>query len=333
MKHFDLEEERVKQEVLKQDAKRVLIQLPEGLKPEAPRLAKVVEKAGALPIISADPCYGACDISTAEAESLGVDLIIHYGHSRMVKYERVPTIYVEARATLKVDAVVEKALPMLEKWQKIGLATTVQHVQTLDEAREILLRAGKTVVIGDMGRLDYPGQVIGCDYSNVKSVAKDVEAFLFIGGGKFHAIGVALSTTKPTVAADPYEERAFSVNAEAEKVIKQRWATIDEAEKAKNFGVVIGLKLGQKKMDEALSVKQKLEANGKTAYLLAAREITPEVLMEFPSVEAYVNTACPRISLDDASRFSKPVLTVNEALVVVGELTWEELCRRGLFES
>jgi 2-(3-amino-3-carboxypropyl)histidine synthase len=333
MKHFDLEEERVKQEVLKQDAKRVLIQLPEGLKPEAPRLAKVVEKAGALPIISADPCYGACDISTAEAESLGVDLIIHYGHSRMVKYERVPTIYVEARATLKVDAVVEKALPMLEKWQKIGLATTVQHVQTLDEAREILLRAGKTVVIGDMGRLDYPGQVIGCDYSNVKSVAKDVEAFLFIGGGKFHAIGVALSTTKPTVAADPYEERAFSVNAEAEKVIKQRWATINEAEKAKNFGVVIGLKLGQKKMDEALSVKQKLEANGKTAYLLAAREITPEVLMEFPSVEAYVNTACPRISLDDASRFSKPVLTVNEALVVVGELTWEELCRRGLFES
>jgi 2-(3-amino-3-carboxypropyl)histidine synthase len=333
MKHFDLEEETIKQEVLKQGAKRVLIQLPEGLKPEAPRLAKVVEKVGALPIISADPCYGACDISTAEAESLDVDLIIHYGHSRMVKYERVPTIYVEARATLKVDAVVEKALPMLEKWQKIGLATTVQHVQAIDEAREILLRAGKTVVIGDVGRLDYPGQVIGCDYSNVKSVAKDVEAFLFIGGGKFHAIGVALSTTKPTIAADPYEERAFSINAEAEKIVKQRWATIDEAEKAKSFGVVIGLKLGQKRMDEALSVKQKLEANGKTAYLLAAREITPEVLMEFPSVEAYVNTACPRISLDDASRFSKPVLTVNEALVVVGELTWEELCRRGLFES
>jgi 2-(3-amino-3-carboxypropyl)histidine synthase len=59
----------------------------------------------------------------------------------------------------------------------------------------------------------------------------------------------------------------------------------------------------------------------------------PEVLMEFPSIEAYVNTACPRISFDDASKFRKPVLTVNEALVVVGELSWEESCRRGLLEN
>jgi 2-(3-amino-3-carboxypropyl)histidine synthase len=66
---------------------------------------------------------------------------------------------------------------------------------------------------------------------------------------------------------------------------------------------------------------------------LAAREITPEMMLEFPSVEAYVNTACPRISLDDASKFKKPVLTINEALVVVGELSWEELCRKGLLEG
>jgi 2-(3-amino-3-carboxypropyl)histidine synthase len=80
-------------------------------------------------------------------------------------------------------------------------------------------------------------------------------------------------------------------------------------------------------------VKKKLEENGKAVCIFAAREITPEVLMEFPTVDAYVNTACPRVSLDDASKFKKPVLTVNEALVVVGELSWEELCRRGLFEN
>ena len=333
MKHFDLEEERIKQEILKQGAKRVLIQLPEGLKPEAPYLAKIVERTGALPIISADLCYGACDIADSEAESLRADLLIHYGHSRMVKHERIPTVYVEARATLNVNATVEKALPMLTKWEKIGLATTIQHVQTLDMAKEILLRKGKTVVVGDAGCLDYPGQVLGCDYSNVKSVANDVEAFLVIGGGKFHALGVALSTAKPTIAVDPYEERAFSVSDEAKKIVKQRWAVIEQAKAAKNFGVLVGLKPGQKRLDEALTVKQKLETNGKQAYVLAAREITPEALSEFPSVEAYVNTACPRIFLDDIARFSKPVLTVNEALVVVGALTWDELCRRGLFES
>jgi len=333
MKQFDFEEERVRQEILRLGAKRVLIQLPEGLKPEAPRLAKIVEKFGALPIVSADPCYGACDLATAEAESLGVDLIIHYGHSKLVKYERVPTIYVEARATMNVDEAVEKALPMLEKWQKIGLTTSIQHVQTLDGVREILLRTGKTVVIGDAGRLNYPGQVIGCDYSNAKSIAKDVEVFLFIGGGKFHALGVAVSTSKPIVVADPYEKRAYSVDEEAEKIIKQRWGSIEEAKKARTFAVLVGLKPGQKKIEEALTIKRKLEENGKMACLFAAREITPEVLMEFPTVDAYVNTACPRVSLDDASKFQKPVLMVNEALVVVGELSWEELCRRGLFEN
>jgi len=333
MKNFDFEEERVKQEILKLGAKRVLIQLPEGLKPEAPRLAKTIEKFGALPIVSADPCYGACDLATAEAESLGLDLIIHYGHSRLVRYERVPTIYVEARATVNVNDAVEKALPMLGKWHKIGLATTVQHVQTLDDIREILLRAGKTVVIGDTGRLNYPGQIVGCDYSNAQSITKDVDAFLFVGGGQFHALGVALSTSKPTIVADPYEKRAYCIDKEVEKVIKQRWASIEEARKAKNFAVLIGLKHGQKRIEEAFHVKHKLEENGKTVSLFAAREIIPEVLMEFPTVDAYVNTACPRISLDDASKFQKPVLTVNEALVVVGELSWEELCKKGLFEK
>ncbi|MGQ9529996.1 MAG: diphthamide biosynthesis enzyme Dph2 [Candidatus Bathycorpusculaceae bacterium] len=333
MKQFDLEEERVKQEILKLGAKRVLIQLPEGLKPEAPYLSKIVEKAGASPIISADPCYGACDLAAMEAEALGVDLVIHYGHSKMLKYEKVPTIYVEARATLNVEGVVEKALPLMEKWHKMGLTTTVQHVQTLDVVRELLLRAGKTVAIGDAGRLNYAGQVIGCNYSNAKSVADGVEAFLFIGGGRFHALGVALSTSKPTIAADPYERRVFSVNEEAEKIIKQRWASIKEAEKAKNFAVLVGLKPGQKKLEEAFAIKRKLEEKGKTVCLLAAKEISSETLMEFPSIDAFVNTACPRVSIDDSSRFKKPLLTVNEALVVVGELSWEELCRKGLFEN
>jgi 2-(3-amino-3-carboxypropyl)histidine synthase len=333
MKHFDLEEERIKKEILQLQAKRVLIQLPEGLKPEAPHLAKAIEEAGALPIISADPCYGACDVAEAEAESLNADLVIHCGHSKLLKYERIPTLYVEVRVTLKIDEAVEKALPLLGKVEKIGLVTTIQHVQTLDEVREILTRSGKTVVIGDAGRLNHPGQVIGCDYSNAQSIAKDVETFLFIGGGRFHALGVTLSTSKRTVVADPYENRAYIIGGEVAKILQQRWASIEEAKKAKNFAVLVGLKPGQKRLEAAFSIKQKLEKYGKTVFLFAVKEITPEVLMEFPSIDAYINTACPRLSLEDASRFRKPMLTVNEALVVVNELSWEEICQKGWFEN
>ena len=156
----------------------------------------------------------------------------------MLKHEKIPTVYLEARATVTVDAAVEKALPLLSNYSKIGLATTVQHLQTLNQAREILVQAGKTVIIGDGGQMNYPGQVIGCNYSNVKSIADEVDAFLFIGGGKFHALGVALSTSKPTIIADPYDNRAYSINDEAQKILKQRWACIEEATNAKTFGVL-----------------------------------------------------------------------------------------------
>ena len=75
------------------------------------------------------------------------------------------------------------------------------------------------------------------------------------------------------------------------------------------------------------------EKTGKAAFLLAVRELLPETLMEFPTVDAYVNTACPRISLDAPSKFLKPVLTVNEFMVVSGESSWENLLKKGLFEN
>jgi len=330
---FDLREKLLEEEISRRGAKRILIQLPEGLKAKGPHLAAVAEKAGAIAIVSADPCYGACDLATLDAESLSADLIVHYGHSKMVKEELVPTVYIEARARVSTREAVKKAIICLERWENIGLVTTVQHIHQLDEAREILLKAGKTVAVGDASRMKYAGQVIGCDYSNAQSISKDVEAFLFVGGGRFHALGVGLATAKPTVIADPYEKRAYAIDDEVQRVLKQRWASICEAKKSEQLGVLIGLKNGQKRVREAIEIREELEKSGKRTLLLALKEVTPEGLTQFPSIDAFVNTACPRVSLDDASRFSKPVLTFHEALVMLEKMSWEELCRKGWFGS
>jgi 2-(3-amino-3-carboxypropyl)histidine synthase len=53
--------------------------------------------------------------------------------------------------------------------------------------------------------------------------------------------------------------------------------------------------------------------------------------MQFPGIDAFINTACPRISLDDAPNFGKPLLSLNETLVLLGEMKWEDLLRRGWF--
>ena len=327
---FDLEEKRLKSEIKKRKPEIVFLQLPEGLKPEAPHLASIIEEAGATPIVSTDPCYGACDLAVSEAKLLGADLIVHYGHTPMTLTE-VPVVYVEARAKISVKEALTEALTYLDSWSKIGLVTTVQHVHQLDEAKNVLEAAGKTVFVGDADNVKYAGQVIGCDFGNARAVSEKVEAYVFVGGGRFHAMGVALATGKPTVIADPYEELAYPIHEDARRVIMQRWGNMSAAKEAKNFGVLISLKSGQVRLKAALEIKEKLEQNGRKATLLALREVTPNALMQFPSIDAFVNTACPRLSLDDAPYYGKPLLYLSEALVLLGEMTWEELLRNGWF--
>jgi len=328
---FNLEERRLAKEIQKRKAKRVLIQLPDGLKPYASKIASIVENVGAQAFISADSCYGACDLAIYDAQSISADLIVHYGHTKLIEQTHVPVIYFEAWAKLDIKVAVKKALPLLSSWKSIGLVTTVQHVHKFNAARDLLLKEGKKVVIGDIGRLKYAGQVIGCDYSNAKVIENQVDAFLFIGGGKFHAIGVSLATSKPTVIADPYEKRAYSIESAAQKVRKQRMLSVSEAKKAETFGILIGLKPGQQRLQEAEEIKEKIEHKGKNAILFVLKEITPETLMQFPTIDVFINTTCPRTVLDDSPRFSKPMLTISETLVVIGEMDWEDFCKKGWF--
>ncbi len=329
---FDLEETKLIKEIKKHKAKRVLLQLPEGLKPQAQRLAEDAEEAGAQAVVSGDPCYGACDVPLCDAETLGADLIVHYGHSEMVKPKNVsaPIVYVEAKAAVNVKLAVEKAIPLLRPWTKIGLVTTIQHAHKLEEVKNILEEAQKTVLVGNVGRGKSTGQILGCDYANAKVVNDAVEAFLYVGGGRFHPLGLCLATMKPTVVADPFENTAYNIAEYAQKTIRKRWASITEAQNAQIFGVIVGLKPGQINIDAATNIKEELEKNGKKAVLLSMREVTAANLMQFPAFDAFVNTACPRIALDEPSGFRKPVLTAAEAYVALGKTKWEDLLKKGL---
>ena len=52
------------------------------------------------------------------------------------------------------------------------------------------------------------------------------------------------------------------------------------------------------------------------------RAITPPAAGD--PVDAFVNTACPRIAIDDSVKYAKPLLTPFELEVILGEKQWEE---------
>ena len=76
---YDLELEKVVQEIKKADAKTVLIQLADGLKEQGTTIVDSLEqKTNAKIFLWLDTCYGVCDVPDAK-----VDLIIQFGHNEL----------------------------------------------------------------------------------------------------------------------------------------------------------------------------------------------------------------------------------------------------------
>ena len=329
---YDLEEDRLVAEITGRGARRLLVQLPDGLKNEGPRLASLIrEKTGAEVFVSATPAWGACDLSLDAAARLKADLLVHYGHNEFLRdgSNGIPVVYVPAKSRHEIIPVVEKALPLLQG-TRIGLATVVQHLHTLPETTRFLESKGFKVHLPGRGPWAHDtGQVLGCDYFGLKRIEPEVDSFLVIGS-YFHALGASLSVEKPTILADPYDQTARSLEQDRARVIRQRYAMVEKARQAHNFGIIVSTKPGQSNPTIALNIQRQLEENGKKAVVLYADEVVPAKLLDFTEVDAFVDTACPRLALDDPERFSKPIVTRDEIMVVMGTWTWDQLLERGL---
>lgn len=316
MEQFDLDLERVLNIIKDKNCKKVGLQFPEGLKRQAINIAgEIQEKTSAQAIISGNPSFGACDIDTILASR--VDVLFHFGHARMGGYNNV--VFIEARSNVDVIPAVKAAMSLLKDC-KIGLITTVQHVHKLTEACEFLRENGKECIIGSGdSRTCYPGQVIGCNFSAARL---DCEEFLYIGSGFFHPLGAAIATGKKVVAADPYLNQAVEVNPE--KFQRSRGGYMAKSMDAKFFGIIVSTKSGQSRMYLARRLKEIANKHALSAFIILMDLVTPEQLLAF-KVDAYVNTACPRITIDDAERFHVPVITPQEFEFITGERKWDAL--------
>lgn len=81
---YDLELDNVISNIKNSNAKLVLLQFPDGLKPYATAVVDYLEEhTNAEFIIWMGSCYGACDTPVG-LENLGIDLVVQFGHSDMM---------------------------------------------------------------------------------------------------------------------------------------------------------------------------------------------------------------------------------------------------------
>ena len=294
------------------NARRIGIQLPNGLKHLSSEISSYLEEKGYEVIISGSSCYGACDIDLDLLKE--VDALLHFVHTPIFEFKNV--IYVP----YVVDYNVNDLKKINIKERNIALIASTQYAWKLNEVKKVLEERGYRVELKyGSKRIKLPGQVLGCDYSVLKGSKADV--ILFIGDGMFHPIGAALYTRKKVYMYSPLEKKFEEVKVD--NFLKKRMIIVSKAMDGKKGAILVSKKIGQKRLKLALELKKKAKERGKHVDILYLDDITPEKLSNF-LYDYYVNTACPRISYDDIKLFNVPVLTPQEFEILIGTRSWEE---------
>ena len=316
---FDFELETISRWISDGGYASVALQMPEGLKIRAPEISEFIEReTGAVPVIVGRPCYGACDLFDYHGWA---DALVHFGHSPIPSQGEDPNVlYVESRSDADVDDSILGSLSTLPG--SVGLLATVQYLGLIPKVRRILESSGRSVHVGvGDSRICHPGQVLGCNCSAAEAVDDDVEGFLFIGEGDFHPLAAAFGMEKQVLVLNPVTGEVRDMAEKRDRILRRRFAAIQGARDAQSFLVIVCSKVGQDRSELADGIVGLLRSHGRTAFKVVIEEVNPTALMSY-QVDAFVNTACPRIAMDDAARYPKPMLTPPELEIALGEREW-----------
>ncbi|KAM4699423.1 2-(3-amino-3-carboxypropyl)histidine synthase subunit 1 isoform 1-T2 [Discoglossus pictus] len=305
-------------------AKMVALQMPEGLLMFACTIADIIERfTSAETVVMGDVTYGACCVDDYTARALGADFLVHYGHSCLIPIDAshgMKMLYVFVDIKIDASHFVDTIRFNFQSGASLAFVSTIQFVPALQAAYHAL-RAEYQVTIPQCKPLS-PGEILGCTSPRLE---KSVDAVVYLGDGRFHLESVMISN--PDTKAyryDPYSKVFSREYYDHSTMLKARGEAIEAATGAKTWGLILGT-LGRQGSPKILEhLESRLQALGCRYVRLLLSEIFPNKLKLFPEVEAWIQIACPRLSIDWGTAFSKPLLTPYEASVALRDAEWQK---------
>ena len=193
--------------------------------------------------------------------------------------------------------------------KKLGIVTTAQFMKKTTEIIQYLKKNNKEVFI-DKIRQKNEGQVLGCDQGAAIKIQDKVDAFLYIGSGEFHSLGVAMNTKKDVFCFNPVTSVFEKFNKEEiEKYKKNKKVNYVKFLHANNIGIMVSIKPGQYSYRKAVEIKNKIEKQGKNCFIFVFDTLDSKEMENFHFIDYWINTACPRIADD---RDKKNVIDMSE---------------------
>jgi 2-(3-amino-3-carboxypropyl)histidine synthase len=104
-----------------------------------------------------------------------------------------------------------------------------------------------------------------------------------------------------------------------EALVARRLLYVAQAHDARRWGILVSSFAGQHRPAMVEALRRRAAAAGRETTVLTFGRLDLRDL-QGRELDAYVNTACPRIAIDDAALFEKPVLTPPEFLMALDAL-------------
>ena len=192
------------------------------------------------------------------------------------------TLFISALSKTSLE---ESKLNSLSKKlpKNIAITYSIQYLELAKEIKSILEKNHNITLFS---------QVLGC--SKLK-FPKETDGILLVSNGKFHATSLAYESSLPTYLYD---------NGKFTKIKESEIADFKRNEKvaymkylhAERIGIIVSTKPGQQRLSQARKFKKNLK--DKKSYIFISNNIDVNEFENFPDIKSWVNTACPRMDLN-----------------------------------
>lgn len=192
------------------------------------------------------------------------------------------TLFIPAKINSKLDEL--KILEISKKLPKnLVIAYSIQYKEVAEKIKNILSKKHKILSFI---------QVLGC---TKPKLSKNIKSILLIGSGRFHAVSLALESGIPVYILESNKLDKIS-EQEINSLKKKHKASYLKFLNSDKIGILISTKPGQENLKKALATKKKIK--NKKSYIFLNNQININEFENFPDIQSWVNTACPRLDFD-----------------------------------
>jgi len=221
------------------------------------------------------------------------------------------TIFIPVKSKSSLNYDLPKNLP-----KNIAIAYSIQYENQARDIKQKLSKShnitnfiqvlGCSRPLGDSYSLGHL-RPLGCLHPSGCSnplFSKSTQAVLLIGSGRFHAINLALQTNLPIYILEENQITQISEKEIIQLKQKKKSSYVNFLNSNK-IGILISIKPGQQNLEKAISIKKSIK--NKKSYLFISNNINISEFENFPDIQSWVNTACPRIDMN-----SNKIVNVEE---------------------